>query len=233
MCGVQRRRSARFAGVLDRLAAIQARPSVPSDRCELGADLPGVQRGSEESGDCFGPESPRRRKLEGRPRGEPSRDPPQSGRVCRLMAPLRLRNWAQRNQLRPRSLVVESKAETVASSSRPSSSLVSRRLAFTMSFYAQSASMPQSRLSLASASVLRATSARNPRESSRSLRELRRASISRRLSRDVNGAKARARNWLQLEKRRPLRSSAQARHGAGTVPAQDPPSAGQKPFVLG
>ena len=76
MCGVQRRRSARFAGVLDRLAAIQARPSVPSDRCELGADLPGVQRGSEESGDCFGSESPRRRKLEGRPRGEPSRAPP-------------------------------------------------------------------------------------------------------------------------------------------------------------
>ena len=41
--------------------------------------------------------------------------PRKSGRVCRLMAPLRLRNWAQRNQLRPRSLVVESKAETVAS----------------------------------------------------------------------------------------------------------------------
>ena len=56
----------------------------------------------------------------------------------------------------PVAVVVESKAETVASSSRPSSSLVSRRLAFTMSFYAQSASMPQSRLSLASASVLRA-----------------------------------------------------------------------------
>lgn len=88
--------------------------------------------------------------------------PRKSSRVCILTAALVVRNGAQGNNDRHKSMVVASSAYTVLVRSTPKLSLQYSLRARRMNTAAKSAHMRQSRPSLASASVERLTEARKP-----------------------------------------------------------------------
>src|SRR5208337_4706526 len=89
--------------------------------------------------------------------------PRKSNSVCSLIAALVERNGAHGNSVRHRSMVVESNAYTVLSSSRPNGSVAYNRRAMRIKAWANSQYKRQSHRSLASAKFLRVKLPRNPK----------------------------------------------------------------------